>query len=87
MIYRESSRLCEEGDIPYYPIRLVSEMDVLEKYLKVAGEQTNVSFLGRLGTYRYLDMDVTIKEALDGAARIIDVASVREPIRPLFPTE
>ena len=87
MIYRESSRLCEEGDIPYYPIRLVKEMDVLGKYLKVAGEQTNVSFLGRLGTYRYLDMDVTIKEALVSAARIIDMASTGEPIRPLSLTE
>ena len=84
MIYRESSRLCEEGDIPYYPIRLVNEMDVLEKYLKVAGEQTNVSFLGRLGTYRYLDMDVTIKEALDGAARIIDMANSGQQIRSTF---
>ena len=71
VIYRESSRLCEEGDIPYYPIRLVNEMDVLEKYLKVAGEQTNVSFLGRLGTYRYLDMDVTIKEALDSGSAVL----------------
>jgi UDP-galactopyranose mutase len=29
-----------------------------------------VTFLGRLGTYRYLDMDVTIKESLDAAAVI-----------------
>ena len=31
---------------------------------------TGVSFLGRLGTYRYLDMDVTIHEALQACAQI-----------------
>jgi UDP-galactopyranose mutase len=71
VVYRESSRPCEEVDIPHYLIRLVKEMDVLENYLKVATEQTNVSFLGRLGTYRYLDMDVTISEALDSGAEVL----------------
>jgi len=32
-----------------------------------AGEEQKVTFVGRLGTYRYLDMDVTIREALDTA--------------------
>jgi len=32
-----------------------------------------VTFVGRLGTYRYLDMDVTISEALDVAARFLRV--------------
>ena len=31
----------------------------------------NVTFVGRLGTYRYLDMDVTIKEALETADALI----------------
>ena len=57
-------------------------MDLLEKYLKVANEQTNVSFLGRLGTYRYLDMDVTIKEALDLAAQVIKLVKHGQSVKP-----
>jgi UDP-galactopyranose mutase len=64
VIFKEYSRACEEKDIPYYPIRLVSEKAMLNIYIKKAQAQTRVSFLGRLGTYRYLDMDVTIAEAL-----------------------
>lgn len=63
--YREYSRLCDEGDIPYYPIRLTGEMAQLQSYIKLAEQERNVTFVGRLATYRYLDMDVTIKEALD----------------------
>ena len=62
--YREFSRSCGENDIPYYPIRQVGEMEMLEKYLELAEKEENVTFIGRLGTYRYLDMDVTIAEAL-----------------------
>ena len=64
-IYTEYSRLADPGDIPYYPIRLVAEKEQLHRYVSLARAATNVTFLGRLGTYRYLDMDVTIKEALD----------------------
>lgn len=65
LCYTEYSRLAEPDDIPYYPIRLVNEKAMLEKYEKLAKEEENVSFVGRLATYRYLDMDVTIREALD----------------------
>ncbi|MEM9249652.1 MAG: UDP-galactopyranose mutase [Pseudomonadota bacterium] len=65
--YREYSRTCEPGDIPYYPIRLVNEKKMLRDYMTRAEHEENVTFVGRLGTYRYLDMDVTIREALDSA--------------------
>jgi UDP-galactopyranose mutase len=39
----------------------------LRSYIDLARQTAGVSFLGRLGTYRYLDMDVTIKEALEAA--------------------
>ena len=67
VVYREYSRLAGEGDIPYYPIRLVREKEQLLKYVGAARAASGVTFLGRLGTYRYLDMDVTIKEALEVA--------------------
>jgi len=65
--YREFSRACGEDDIPYYPIRLVKEKEQLAEYVARAEKEGSVTFVGRLGTYRYLDMDVTIREALDTA--------------------
>ncbi|CVA10411.1 Probable UDP-galactopyranose mutase [Serratia marcescens] len=65
--YKEYSRYCTEDDIPYYPIRQVGEMQMLEGYISLAQKEKNITFVGRLGTYRYLDMDVTIHEALHTA--------------------
>lgn len=65
--YREFSREAGPEDIPYYPIRLVDEKEMLSRYVALAEATPGVSFVGRLGTYRYLDMDVTIREALDTA--------------------
>lgn len=69
--YREFSRACEVGDTPFYPIRLVEEKALLAQYEALAKAETGVTFLGRLGTYRYLDMDVTIREALDLSAAFL----------------
>ncbi len=65
--YREFSRACGADDIPYYPIRLVEEKALLSQYEALAQAEEGVTFVGRLGTYRYLDMDVTIAEAMDCA--------------------
>lgn len=65
VLYRETPRACGPDDIPYYPIRLTEEKSLLADYVALAKDATNVTFVGRLGTYRYLDMDVTIREALD----------------------
>lgn len=65
--YREFSRAAEPEDIPYYPIRQVKEKALLSEYVELANSTNGVTFVGRLGTYRYLDMDVTIREALDTA--------------------
>jgi UDP-galactopyranose mutase len=65
VIYKEFSRFCDKGDIPYYPIRMAKEKSLLSQYVDLANEENNVTFMGRLGTYRYLDMHVTIAEALE----------------------
>lgn len=65
--YKEFSRECGIDDIPYYPIRLVDEKALLARYVDKASAEECITFVGRLGTYRYLDMDVTIREALDTA--------------------
>ena len=83
VLYRESARACGPEDIPYYPIRLVAEKALLRDYVALAASQRNVTFVGRLGTYRYLDMDVTIREALDlGAAWLAARAAGQQP--PVF---
>lgn len=70
--YREYPRACEAEDIPYYPIRLVEEKSLLSDYINCAKTEQNVSFVGRLGTYRYLDMDVTIREAMTAGQIFLD---------------
>ena len=72
--YREYSRACGPDDIPYYPIRQVREKALLADYVARARQAPGVTFVGRLGTYRYLDMDVTIREALDTGAAFLDHA-------------
>ena len=71
--FREYSRLCEDRDIPYYPVRLIEDKEHLASYLQLVKEEKNVTFMGRLGTYRYLDMDVTIAEALDLVKSFLNV--------------
>ena len=71
VLYRESARACGPDDIPYYPIRLVEEKALLADYVAAAQDTSGVTFVGRLGTYRYLDMDVTIREALDTAGAFL----------------
>lgn len=72
--YKEYSRQCEEKDIPYYPIRMARDKEQLERYINLAQHEDNVTFVGRLGTYRYLDMDVTINEALITADKFLECA-------------
>ncbi|HGE7372615.1 TPA: UDP-galactopyranose mutase [Klebsiella aerogenes] len=81
--YKEYSRECGEQDIPYYPIRQMGEMALLDKYLSLAENEKNITFVGRLGTYRYLDMDVTIAEALITADKYLSSISCNECM-PVF---
>jgi UDP-galactopyranose mutase len=53
-----------EGE-PYYPVPMKEQHDLYEKYRQLAGMEQNVFFAGRLGSYRYLNMDMAVKEALD----------------------
>lgn len=82
--YREYSRYCGSNDIPYYPIRLTIEQKMLFDYMELANSSSGVTFLGRLGTYRYLDMDVTISEALEAGDQIIKLIKSGKNIPALF---
>jgi UDP-galactopyranose mutase len=83
VMYREFSRLCGPDDIPYYPIRLMEEQELLKQYVTRAEAETGVTFVGRLGTYRYLDMDVTIREALNTARAFVQNTAAASPM-PAF---
>lgn len=83
VVYREYSEECKPGDIPYYPVRLAKDKNTLARYVDVAKSDRRVSFLGRLGTYRYIDMDVAIGEALEVAERTLDLLDRQENL-PVF---
>ncbi len=63
--FREYSKATEPGDTPYYPMRLQEDKERLSRYRALAERTPGLTFIGRLGTYRYLDMHVVIGESLD----------------------
>jgi UDP-galactopyranose mutase len=68
--FREYSGACGPGDIPFYPVRLAADKAMLARYVERARATRNVTFVGRLGTYSYLDMDVSILRALETAEQL-----------------
>ena len=65
VISREYSAGCEPGESPFYPINDEKNNALYARYQALAQTIPNVSFGGRLGRYRYFDMDQTIAAALD----------------------
>lgn len=63
--YKEYAKPCEANDIPYFPTRLNQDLELLERYMEMCQAEDRITFIGRLGTYRYLDMHVVIGESLD----------------------
>lgn len=64
LIIREYSKL-DTGSDPYYPINTGKNKEVLDRYLVEMRKVKNVIFGGRLGDYKYYDMDETISRALE----------------------
>lgn len=88
--FREFSKETSPSDIPYYPKRLASDLAILKKYRDLAESPcarakagVPVSFLGRLATYRYMDMETVIGEALEFCDSIT-VNHIREGRPPAF---
>ncbi len=81
--FREFSKETGPADEPYYPLRLAEDSSLLEEYKVLAQGEAKTSFIGRLGTYRYLDMDQVIGEALDVALLAQKALSSGNPI-PTF---
>lgn len=65
IISREYSSEWKPGDEPYYPVNDESNSSLYQKYRELAESETNVKFGGRLGEYKYYDMDAVVASALD----------------------
>lgn len=70
IISKEYSAEWKPGDEPYYPLNDEKNMKLYEEYKKLADQEANVIFGGRLGEYRYYDMDQVIASALAKYDRI-----------------
>ena len=64
IISREYSSEWKPGDEPYYPVNDEINGKLYNRYKELADAETNVKFGGRLGEYRYYDMDAVVASAL-----------------------
>jgi len=69
VISREYSSEWKLGDEPYYPVNDEKNGALYAQYKELADKEENIIFGGRLGEYKYYDMDAVIASALDMAAR------------------
>ena len=71
VITREYPAKWEKGDEPYYPINDEKNAEIYKKYTELAEKEDKVIFGGRLGMYKYFDMDDTIAAALKLAGKVL----------------
>ena len=69
VVSKEYSSEWAPGDEPYYPVNDEANTRLYAEYEKLAQAEANVIFGGRLGQYKYYDMDKVIAEALDLAKK------------------
>lgn len=65
IISKEYSSEWKPGDEPYYPVNDEKNTELYQKYRELADKEDKVIFGGRLGEYKYYDMDAVIASALD----------------------
>lgn len=71
VISREYSAEWKSGDEPYYPVNDEKNNSLYEKYKELSKNEDNVVFGGRLGEYKYYDMDAVIHSALELSDRLL----------------
>ena len=71
VISKEYSSEWKLGDEPYYPVNDEKNSNLFEKYKDLSMKEDKVIFGGRLGEYKYYDMDAVIASALDCAKKHI----------------
>lgn len=72
VITREYSSTWKPGDEPYYPVNDAKNQELYQRYRELALHEKGVLFGGRLGEYRYYNMDEVIARALEEAAKEIE---------------
>ena len=72
VISREYSSEWKPGDEPYYPVNDEKNGKLYEAYKKLADKEDKVIFGGRLGEYKYYDMDQVIAVALSKVRELLD---------------
>lgn len=86
IIFKEYSKETDKGDIPFYPKRLQKDKFLLNQYRQKAETLSNISFLGRLATYRYMDMQHVIAEAIEFSKVFLSAFYSRQTA-PVFPNK
>ena len=71
VISREYSLEWKPGDEPYYPVNDEKNGKLYGEYKKLADQESKVIFGGRLGEYKYYDMDAVIASALDMCENVL----------------
>jgi len=71
VISKEYSSELKPGDEPYYPVNDEKNNKLYQEYKKMSEKEEKVIFGGRLGEYKYYDMDVTIRSALNLAESLL----------------
>ena len=70
VISKEFSSEWKPGDEPYYPVNDEENNHLYQKYKALAEQQNKVLFRGRLGEYKYYDMDQIIERALEDRKKV-----------------
>ena len=71
IICREYPKTWEPGDEPYYPVDTAESRGLLAKYREEAAKVPGLVVGGRLGEYKYYDMDKSVARALDAAGAAV----------------
>ena len=71
VISREYSSEWKPGEEPYYPVNDEKNTRIYQEYKKLAEKEKKVIFGGRLGEYKYYDMDAVIASALQACEKYI----------------
>ena len=70
-IFRQPSSPRKKGDEPYYPVNDEKNQALYEQYKTLSEKEEKLLFGGRLGEYKYYDMDAVIAAALEFSEKIL----------------
>ncbi|HEY8991980.1 MAG TPA: UDP-galactopyranose mutase, partial [Luteolibacter sp.] len=77
-IVREYPKTWTPGGEPFYPVPAADAKALYQRYAELAAREENVSFIGRLATYRYYNMDQVTGMALTESAKLLERYGVRD---------